>query len=337
MKPALLLFAVILLYSCTAAEIKPIRPALLFSISAETGLTAPRDLTVDEAGNILVFDYNDYKIRKYSSTGEPLAVFGGTGGEDGFQHLMVIRAMGDSVMALDAGALLVFDNSGQLRRKLAFSDTILCDHPRLHRSGEWAGEWIVEESAEKVFTYRKADGQQLARIAAYGLAEFFTGIRPGEMFFINPTQLRSYLYDFLPDGRLVWAVSDRAELRIIEDGEDTRLFTATWQPCSYPVSLIVSMKEKQASLNPPLFMNVPEYYQLLHHLSVDENGEIWTYVKSLERTGLLHLSDNGKEKGFYPVDAEFDLLSARITVANGRFYFMLGGRDGTSVYAVERP
>jgi hypothetical protein len=235
MKPALFLVAAILLYSCATAEITPIRPVLLFSISAETGLTAPRDLTIDEAGNILVFDYNDYKIRKFSPSGESLAVFGGTGG----------------------------------------------------------------------------------------------------MFFINPTQLRSYLYDFLPDGRLVWAVSDRAELRVMENGQDSQLFAAAWQPCPYPDSLIVSMQEKQSTLNPPLFMNVPVNYQLLHHLAVDEKGDIWMYVKSLEQTGLLHLSDNGEEKGFYTVEAEFDLLSARFTVASDRLYFMLGGRVGTSIYVAQ--
>jgi hypothetical protein len=310
---------------------------LLFTISAETGLTAPRDFTIDEAGNIFVFDYNDYKIHKFNPSGELLAVFGGAEGKEGFQHLMVIRAIGDSLMALDAGALLVFENSGQLVRKQDFSDTIYSDFPRLFKSGKWAGEWIVEETAEKVLTYRKADGQQQSRIAAYELAEFFTGIRPGAMFFINPTQLRSYLYDFLPDGRLVWAVSDNAELRVTGDGEETSLFTASWQPCPYPDSLIASMQEKQATLNPPLFMNVPENYQLFHHLVVDENGDIWIYVKSLERTGFLQLSDNGIEKGFYSVEAEFDMLSVRITAANDRLYFMFGGWDGSSVYAAERP
>jgi len=337
MKHTLFFFAVFFFHSCTTRVTEVIHPEPAITISAESGLTAPRDLTIDKDGNILVSDYNDYKIRKFSPSGEVLAVFGGTGGDDGFEHLMSICAQGDSILALDAGALLIFDTSGNLIGKNAFSDTITCDLPRLHPSGKWAGEWIVEETAEKVLTYRQADGQQLSPVAAFELAEFFPGIRAGEMFFINPTQLRSYLYDFLPDGQLVWAVSDRVQLRIRGDRKDTLLFAAAWQPCPYPDSLMGPMLERQAALSPPLFMNVPTHYQLIHHLAVDERGDIWVYVKSLERTGFLRLGNSGKEKGFYSVDAEFDLLSARVEAANDLLYFMLGGRDETRIYTAGRP
>jgi hypothetical protein len=337
-KNVILFLAIVSLFSCRAPETTVIRPALMFTISTETGLKAPRDLTVDEDGNIIVFDYGNYMIHKFAPSGKILTTFGGSEGESGgFQHLMAIRALGDSVLALDAGALLIFDSSGQQRTTRAFSDTIICDLPRIHSSGQWAGEWIVEETAEKQLTYRDTNGLQLSRIAGYELGEFFPGVKPGQMFFINPTQVRSYIYDFLPDGRLVWAVSDEIRVFVVRDREDSPIFSADWQPQPFPVTEIQAMQEKQAGLKPPLFMNVPKNYQLIQHLFVDESGDIWMYVMSVERTGFVHLSDKGTEKGFYNVEADFDLLSVRVTAAHGRLYFMLGGRDGTKIFVAKRP
>ena len=92
------------------SESATIQPRLAFTISAEEGLTAARDLTVDPAGNIFVFDYDDYVIHKIDPDGVDLARFGGPEGEDaGFTHLMAIRAVGDSLLALDAGKHLAVD------------------------------------------------------------------------------------------------------------------------------------------------------------------------------------------------------------------------------------
>ncbi len=315
-----------------------IQPRLAFTVSAESGLTAARDLTVDGAGNVFVFDYDDYVIHKFDPAGVALATFGGPEGEDaGFTHLMAIRALGDSLLALDAGAVSVFDLFGQLRSRRALADTIVCDLPRLHPNGQWAGEWIIEETAEKALTYRDADGLEQSRVAAYALSELFPGVEPGGMFFIGPTQARSYVYDFLPHGRLVWAVSDEAQVHVRGDGQDRVIFSAEWPVLPFPPGEVQAMREAQADLSPPLFMNVPEEYQLIQHLIVDETGEIWIYMLGLDTEGFLHLSDRGEEIGFYPVEADFDPLAARVTAAGGSLYFLAGGQDETGIYVADRP
>jgi hypothetical protein len=97
------------------------------------------------------------------------------------------------------------------------------------------------------------------------------------------------------------------------------------------------MKRRQAELGPPLFMNVPDSHQLIHHLVVAESGDVWLYVMSQERTGMLRLSVPGRETGLYTVDADFDLLSARLTIAGGRLYVMASSREETAIYSVELP
>jgi len=183
--------------ACTSPESGTLRPDLPFRIGREEGLTAPRDLTVDRAGNVYVFDYGDYVIHAFDSAGRALTTFGGAGEAPGrFQHLMAIRAQGDSLLALDAGSYAVFDLSGNLRSHRPLADTVTCDLPRLFTDGRWAAACFVEATAELTLTYRNADGSEERVPAAYALGEIFPGVEPGALFYINPTQARTYLYDY---------------------------------------------------------------------------------------------------------------------------------------------
>jgi len=298
-------------------------------------LQAARDLTVDTAGNVYIFDYDDYAIRKFDPEGVLLVAFGGTGEEPGrFRHLMAIRALGDSLVAVDEGSMSVFDPDGGLRSRRAFADTVVCDYPRLHPDGRWAAEWVIEETAEQALTYRNADGTERSRPASVSLTDLF-GVAPGEMFFVNRTEAPTFLFDFLADGRLVWVVSDRLEVRVNADGHDDRLFEMDAIAVPYAAEEIAELQARRARLSPPLFMNVPQHYQIVHHVAVDESGDIWVYVLSNERTGFLRLSPLGEETGFFGLEAPFDPLAARVTAANGRLYFLVAGRDETAVYSVE--
>jgi hypothetical protein len=188
-----------------------------------------------------------------------------------------------------------------------------------------------------VLTYRRVDGSEQKRVAAYGLGAFFPGVEPGGFFFISLTQALSYLYDFTPDARLIWAASDRLRVFIHQSGVDEILFEAEEQALPYQAAEIAAMEERQASLEPPLFMNVPHHYQLIQHLVVDDAGDVWLYITSQERTGLLRLSATGSEQGFYPVAADFDVTSARVTVANGSLHVMVPGRESTAIHRAELP
>ncbi len=330
--------AALLLCACGGPERGTLQPELAFRISGETGLRGARDLTVDRAGNVTVFDYNDYVIRRFDSTGTLLTTFGGTGDTAGrFEHLMAIRADGDSLLALDAGSWSVFDLSGALRSRRPLADTVICDHPRLYPDGRWAAGCIVQATAEQSLTSRRADGSEERQVASYALGEFFPGVEAGELFFINPVQARAYLYDFTPDGRLVWMASDRLRVLVSRNGVDETLFEAEVTALPFPEEERAALEERQARLGPPLFMNVPYRYQLVHHLFVAESGDVWLYLMSAERTGLLRLSSTGLERGFYTLDADFDVLSARLTEAGRRLYFMIRGPEGTAIYSVGLP
>jgi len=324
--------------ACSTPERGTLRPERAFTISRESGLTGARDLAVDRAGNVFVFSYDDYRIFKYDATGMPLATFGGTGEEPGlFRHLMAIRVEGDSLLALDAGSMSVFDLSGNLLSHRPFADTITCDLPRLHVDGSWVGEWIIQETAEQALTYRNPNGTERSRVASYALGTQFPGLQAGQMFFINRTQAPGYVYDFLSDGRLVWMATDSVTVRVRHGEEDRVLYHHETTPVPYPEDERAALQQRQDRLSPPLFLNVPRHYQTAQHLSVAESGDIWVYLVSVEWTGFLRLSAEGREIAFYDVDADFDMLSARLTVARDRVYFLVAGPEETAVYTVAVP
>lgn len=323
---------------CSTPRQGTLSPDLTFEIGSEIGLTGARDLTVDRSGNVYVFSYDDYSIFKFDPTGKPLARFGGTGEEPGlFRHLMAIRADGDSVFALGAGALSVFDSSGNLRSHRALADTVVCDLPRLHVDGSWVGEWIIQETAEQALTYRNPDGTERSRLASYALGTHFPGLRAGEMFFINRMQAPGYLYGFQSDGRLVWMPTDHLTVYERQGDEDRVLYEVDATPVPYPEEEIRELEQRQETIPPPFFLNVPRHYQLAHHLSVADTGDIWVYVMSVERTGLLRLSPNGREIGFYTMEADLDMLSTRLTVAENQMYFLVSSPEKTAIYNVAVP
>jgi hypothetical protein len=324
--------------SCDAPETGALRPELAFRISGEGGLTAARDLTVDRAGNVFIFDYGDYVIRKFDPDGVLQATFGGTGAEPGlFQHLMAIRVQGDRLFSLDAGALSIFDPSGGLLSHRPFEDTVTCDLPRLHADSSWVAEWIIEETAVQALTYRYPDGTERGRLASHALGTHFPGVQANQLFFLKQTQAPGYLYDFLGNGTVVWMSTEQLRVFVRHDGGDEVLFEAEATPVPYPADEITALEQQRAALAPPLFMNVPRHYRIAHHLVVDESGDVWVFVTSLERTGFLRLSSEGREVGFYDVDADFDVWATRVTSANERFYFMVATRGETLVYESGAP
>ncbi len=55
---AIAIVATLVTCTCTTTESGTLQLQLAFQISGETGLVAARDLTVDHAGNIYIFDYD---------------------------------------------------------------------------------------------------------------------------------------------------------------------------------------------------------------------------------------------------------------------------------------
>jgi len=301
-------------------------------------LTAARSITVDGKGAVYIFDYDGYKIHKYDPQGEFLLEFGGMGeGPGEFTHLTAIRAEGDRILALDSVGLLFFSLDGRFLEKIEFPTEVTPDLPVIFTDGSSVGRLILADELKMVLSFRTPQGDELDRLVSYDIREFFPEIKPGDDFFLSNAHARSYRYDFDAKGDILWVATDDFTVYRYHDGVSRPLITADYSPQPFPEDRRRSMQEMKSRIEPPLYSYVPDHYQMIHHLVVGPGGDLWIYLTSRERTGFLRFSEQGGLKGFYPVEAEFDLMRAVVRIFDKRIYFLAPQRGAFQLFAVDLP
>jgi len=289
-------------------------------------LSALRDITFDDEGNIYIFKYDDNFIKKYDSKGRHLLTFGGKGEEaENFTHLTAIKVIEDRLYALDSVGYLTFTLNGEFIDKTSFAKEIICDFPKISQDRRFCGE-IISEEIKKILTLRNPDGIELIRIAQHDLREFFPELKEGNQFFINEIQTRSYLYDFSQDGNIIWCASDKCKIYEYDKelNQSKILTTLDFNPLSFPREQIIELKKRKEKIrnNPMLHLYIPNHYQLVQHLNLDEEGNIWVYVISQEKKGFLVLSPDGTQIGFYKVISDLDMSEVVVRIFKDRIYFI---------------
>lgn len=320
---------------------EPIVPELIFRTrDGEDAFTFPaaRDISVAPDDAFYIFDYMNNIIRKYDETGRHLVSFGGQGDGDGrFTHLTGIRAASDRLLALDSIGFLEFSPEGEFRTKRTFPNEVLSDHPAIFPDGRFIGSQILADELVLALTLRSEAGEETARIAEYDLHTIFPKLKIGEDFFLSMEQAPFYVYAVTPNNEILWASSDSFRILRFLSGESRPFFSGEFTPVAFPTEERTRRLERQAKVSPPLHMYVPEEYQLIHHILVETGGDIWVYLKSLEKTGFLHYSERGRLLGFHPVQADFDMTSIIVRMFNDRFYFLVTGRKSAEVYSAGLP
>jgi len=300
---------------------------------------APRSFTFDQQENLYIFDYMENYIKKYDPKGNFIASFGKQGTEtDEFEHLMAIKVFDETLFALDSIALLKFTLNGEYLSKTTFAENAICDYPKIWKDGSFIGEKINPESLQRELVLFGADGQVLKQLAAYDLREFFPDLEKEKDFFLNPDQTRLYLYDVTPSGDIYWAASDDFSVYRTKNGRSELIITGTDTPLSFPEEQRTKLAAQQDAMKenmPELHMYVPEKYQLLYQLILGEGQDIWLYVKSRERTGLVRYTAEGKEKGFYSVNSDLDITQARMQIFQDKLYILSAKRKQFTVYSAK--
>ena len=318
-----------------------ITPTLIFQTQEGNEaytIPAARDITVDIGENLYIFDYAEYFLKKYDSSGKHLLTFGKMGTNPGeFTHLTGIKAVGDQLLAVDSVGLLTFSQDGQFLVKQAFPQEVLTDHPAIFNDGSFVGQQIVSNELKTILSYRSPGGKELDRLAFYDLQEFFPEIKIGDDFFLNNVYARSYCYAFNRQGDILWTASDNFKIYQFSQGKSHLVLTGDYTPVLFPEDRKEALQAQKDKLKPPLFMYVPDKYQLIHHLLVGPDGDIWIYIKSQEKTGFLHYTAQGMLKGFYTVIADFDATNAIVRIFHKQMYFLITERGAAQVYKSELP
>jgi hypothetical protein len=299
-----------------------------------------RDITFDSEGSFYIFEYLDNTIKKYDSKGKHMITFGGKGQDAGeFTHLTGIRSVGNQLLAVDSVGLLSFSTDGDFLNKKSFSEEVLTEYPAIYESGNYVGQQIHADELKVILTFRSSQGDELDRLASYDIKEFFPEIKKEEDFFLSSEHTRSYRYVIDENKDILWAASDEFKIYQYREGESTVVISEEYSPIPFPPDEKDALLEKKAKIKPPLYLYVPDNFQLIFHLLVNTDGDIWINLKSTEKTGFLRYSPEGSPRGFYTVEADFDITKEdhTIRIFNNRMYFLVKGRKSLKIYAADLP
>lgn len=320
-----------------------LNPVLMFESVSEDenySFTAARNMAMDSDKNLYVFDYMDNFIKKFDQSGKHAVTFGGQGeGEGQFSHLMDIRIFGDRLMALDSVGTLAFTLNGHFIEKTPFREEVVCEFPQIYEDGRFVGERYSESELTKSLTLRNPQGSELLRLAEYDLKEFYPELEEGKDFFLQDYQAPFYLYSFRDDGRLLWTSSDACRVFAYSDGGPSSraitILSEEFTPLPIPADQFAEMEKNAERIrgNPMLHMYVPRSYQIVQHLLVAHNGDIWVYVISAEKTGFLVFSSDGKLKAHHAVNADFDMTRARVHMYDNTIFYFVPGRNSLKIYS----
>lgn len=324
-------------------SIDKIEPDLLFkyqSADSAPKFMMPREFTVDREQNIFLFDYMSNRIVKFSPSGKPLTEFGQKGkGDHEFKHLTAIKVFKNRLLALDANGILTFDLEGNFLKRTSFPESVTCEFPKILSQTTFAGEWNHAAELKKILTLRDIKGPELSRLTAYDLRIFFPDLKKGEDFFLNDTYARFFLYDSLGKDGVVWARSDENRIFKFMGNKSIPLITIKATPVTFPKAEQARMRNQQAQLKkqmPSLHMYIPKVYPLIQKLFTGKN-EIWVYLFSKERKGLLRFNHNGQENRFYQLPPDLKIRKARIKIIADRIYFMIPGRKSFKILTSPLP
>ncbi len=291
-----------------------------------------RDIAVSADGSIFTFDYSEYRIKKFDPAGKFLLEFGGPGtGEGQFTHLTGIGAFGGKLLAVDSLGLLTFDLNGRFLGKTAFPEEVTPNYSRVFEDGRYVGELIVAPELKAVVSLRSPQGHELDRLASHDLKEFFPELKAGEEFYLSDEYARNYFYALGPGGDVFWAASDAVRIFRYEDSKSDAVASETLTPVPLPEADRARLLSRKEKAKPPFFAYVPDRFPLVCHLAVGLEGDLWMYVQSVEKTGFLRYTKEGKAKGFYPVKAEFDATRTVVRIFGNRMYFI----SGKTLYAAD--
>jgi hypothetical protein len=326
----------------TWAESGKIAPRLLFEkqAKAKNELRAVREFALDNNQNIYIFDYMSNHIYKFDQQGRLITRFGRQGkGEKDFKHLTAIEVQQGKLMALDSIALFTFDLKGNFIARQSFAAEVLCEFPKILGNYYFMGEQIVSKELKKVLTLRNQKGEEIRRLDSYELKDYFPDLEEGKDFFLNDTYARFYLYDSLEGGSVIWAASDNYCLSKVQDNKSLVWLKGRGTPVPFPQDQQKKMAAKRDAIRknmPSLHMYVPTVYPLIQKLFVGED-EVWIFLMSQERKGLVRYSATGEEIGFYTLEADFDSLKARIQIHNKKLYFLVPERQAFKMYITPVP
>lgn len=140
----------------------------------------------------------------------------------------------------------------------------------------------------------------------------------------NWTYCEDFVYAADSKNNVYYAITDAYQIWRYRAGKSELLIKDNLKPVLFnDKRMIAEIKKEEEmrakSLKAQYFLTIPKYWQLIYKLTVDDKDNIWIYVKSQERHGLMKYSKDGVFQKYYQVN----LFSKEIRMPRRNFQLLI--------------
>jgi hypothetical protein len=276
---------------------------------------------VDDEDRIHLTDYKESHVRIFDEEGKHLRTIGrrGEGPGELIRPRDVFITSQKQIVVADMRKLSLnfYTNEGEFLRSKTFG--FLLFGTAMDSEGNIYGVVMTGSRDQSIMELRKFDSDfnVLHKICSSPLS-------PTGTFKVG---LPSVYFQLAKDGRLVYGISDRYEIKIMDiTGNVVKVIKKKYDPVEITEQEIEKFKEME---QPGLKIEIPKYYQAFMGILVDEEGNIIVQTFEKPENGEGHYYDFFDSEGKYI--ARFSLnIFPRIWKKN-RFYTIEEGTAGFHV------
>lgn len=293
--------------------------AIGLSDNPDEAFSEPGAIVVDQAGNILVLDSKDKKIKVFDSRGKFERAIGKPGQGPGEVE------MPTGIQLTNEGELLIedamtrrlsfFKPSGEFLRHVSFADRMALVSLALDSRGNFLGREMGFSGNAMFFEVKKYD-PQLKPLFTLDKVEFPVPL-PGSGTKINPLDLIS-IYQFDSVGNIYYGRNVNYEIKVFNpEGKHIRSIQKDYDRVKITQADIDEIIERVASagvggVNWGEMFQFPEYFPPFQFFILDEKGKM-----------MVRTFKKGKAKDEYEVDvfdAEGKFVAQMVTKADLRVW-----------------
>lgn len=334
----LFLFSFLLLLNFVCLSNDILSPDLKFNLIIKESEYDPNyvfgsmgvSMAIDSEGFIYLLDIQEGFISKYDINGKYILKFGRSGDGPGeLPFLSFFNSCLDGNLfsySISNKVVNIFSKTGGLIKSYKIKDRLL--NPVFLKNGNIVypnSKWVDNGRNDNSYFTRMLildDNKKQQIIKSYTDAKYRKTLSKvsTKVFQDNWTYCEDFVYAADSRNNIYYAITDAYQIWRYRAGKSELLIKDNLTPVQFNDKRMIAEIKKEEEmrgkrLEAKYFLTIPKNWQLIYKLTVDDKDNIWVYVKSRERNGLVKYSPDGVFQKYYKVD----LFSKNVKIPRSDF------------------
>jgi len=247
-----------------------------------------KDYIVDNNLNIYIVDMKGCVVKKYDKNGKYILAFGRRGeGPGELNSPYGIALSGGKIYIPQYTRLDVFSDQGIFEKTVSYPMKIQVFKLRIINNEIAIINGAIDDKVQLITFPITVLKPKIKRLASIDIPEHKSGVVAIK---------DNILFDTTNNNEIVYASNNEIKVNKYSFLDNTikKIIESDYNKEIYSESTIKKMLEQRKKFPKLSQIPIPEYYDLLNQLIVDDYDNVWLYIKSKEKTGFFKYDKNGK-------------------------------------------